>query len=399
MHIIFENNMENTITEFKDDRPAYIISGISHELAGLAIFSVLPIFVSALISEGGFTNSQGGYVASADIVGISISNLFAYFWINRVSWAKASRFLLSSLISLNLVCMFLTSFEQIVVVRLLCGLLEGSLFSLAIAMLARTSRPDRNFAFTFCTSLLTGALNIYLMSFLVNIFGIRGVFIDLILFSIVPLFLWRHVLPDTAMEGASDNVEPSDKVGASTLVLSIVLLANLIYFIGQGGLWSYVKEIVAQAGISESDIKSGLSISLIAGMIGAGLASWLDIKVGRVVPLAVAIIMAIGSVYLLDGEVTYVIFVIAACLYNFGSNLGHPYLFGYLASIDPKRKFVVISGAMQTGGMGLGPAIAAYFIVGENLDPVLSLSYFAFIGALVLFVPIMLLIRGQNLRE
>lgn len=53
--------------DFRNDRPSYIASGIAsgiaHELSGLAIFSTLPIFVAALITEMGLTTSQGAYVA------------------------------------------------------------------------------------------------------------------------------------------------------------------------------------------------------------------------------------------------------------------------------------------------------------------------------------------------
>ena len=385
-------------TEFRDDRGIYIISGISHELSGLVIFSILPIFVAALITEMGLTTSQGGYVASADIIGISISSLGAFFWINRVSWRKISYFLLCSLITMNIICCFLTDFEQIFIARLICGLIEGALFSLAIAMLSRTTHPDRNFAFTFGTSLLTGAINIYLMSYLIQVFGVKGVFFDLILFCCLPLIFWHKAVPDKAMEETSDATKPSQKSTVAPYIIWLILLANLIYFIGQGGLWSYVKQIAAQAELTDEMIKSGLSISLLAGMLGAGFASWLDVKVGRVIPLAVALLLAIFSVYLLSQDITAMSFAVAACFYNFGSNIGHPYLFGYLSSIDPGRKYVVASGAMQTGGMGLGPAIAAYFIIGDDLGPVLTVAYMAFIGALILFVPIMLLIKGSRSR-
>ena len=381
--------------DFKNDRPGYIASGIAHELSGLAIFSILPIFVAALITEMGLTTSQGGYVASADIIGISLSSLAAFFWINRVPWKTMSRFLLIGLITANIVCCFLTGFEQIFVARLICGLMEGSLFALAIAMLSRTSRPDRNFALTFCASLLTGAVNIFLMSYLIQIFGIKGVFFDLILFCSLPLLFWRSALPTRPM-ARGDAAPAEDKSAAPKVVVMLILLANLIYFCGQGGLWSYVKQMASLADLDEEAIKSGLSISLLAGMAGAGFAAWLDVRVGRALPLAVALLLAIASVYVLSTDMSAASFTLAVCLYNFGSNIGHPYLFGYLASIDPAGKFVVASGAMQTGGMGLGPAIVAYFIIGDDLGPVLTVAYVAFIGALVLFMPIMLLIRGKS---
>ena len=178
----------------------------------------------------------------------------------------------------------------------------------------------------------------------------------------------------------------------------IALIANLIYFVGQGGVWAYLERIGIADGLAIKQVATGLSVSLILGVMGALTASFLNVRWGRILPLAFAIIAAILSVILLQWKITFLTFMLAVGIWNFANNFGHPYLLGYMAAIDKSGRYVVISGAMQTGGMGLGPAIAALLITGADYDNVLWFGLVCFILTLLLFMPIMILVRGVDKR-
>jgi MFS family permease len=69
---------------------------------------------------------------------------------------------------------------------------------------------------------------------------------------------------------------------------------------------------------------------------------------------------------------------------------------GYLAEIDHKGRYVVASGAMQTGGMALGPAIAGTFVAGADVSNSLWVGVVCFTLAILLFLPIMFMVRQHS---
>jgi len=87
---------------------------------------------------------------------------------------------------------------------------------------------------------------------------------------------------------------------------------------------------------------------------------------------------------------------VAAFLFNFANNYGHPCLLGYLAEMDRKGRYVVASGAMQTGGMALGPAIAGSFVVSGDVSNSLWVGCVCFALSSILFLPIMILVRRHD---
>ena len=56
-----------------------ITAAILYGVVAISIFPIMPIFVGALVDHLDFTSSQSGYVTSADIIGIAVGNLLAYF--------------------------------------------------------------------------------------------------------------------------------------------------------------------------------------------------------------------------------------------------------------------------------------------------------------------------------
>lgn len=377
-----------------------ITTAVLYGVAAISIFPIMPVFVGALIDHLDFTASQAGFVTSADIIGIAIGNLLAFFWVNHTNWRKVAVLSVLILFLGNIVCIITVHFLPILLLRFLVGLAEGTALALTYAILGASGNPDRNYGFFLVGSLGSGALNVYLLSVLVSTHGPGIIFVDLAIISLIPACAIRFV-PARGYQQAM-NVRVADKeIKPAILLLPVIiaLLANLIYFIGQGGVWAYLERIGIADGLSVQQVASGLSTSLLMGVIGALAASLINVRWGRVVPLGLAIAAAILSVVLLQWQITVITFFIAVCVWNFANNFGHPYLLGYLAAIDKSGRYVVVSAAMQTGGMGLGPALVALLITGANYGGVLWFGLVCFTLALLLFMPVMILFKGVDNQE
>lgn len=362
--------------------------------SAIMLFSIVPLMVGAMVDQLGFETGSTGYVISAEIAGISLANVAGFFWVNRLPWRRTVRTLLCLLIVANLISAMITGYQNLIIARALCGLVEGSVLALSFAMLARTEKPDRSFGLYFGVSLMLGAINFRIGGWLLDLFGMPGLFVDLAAVCLIPLVLSKYIPNESGAAFVRDHSEAIR--GTLFALILVILLANLVYFIGQSGVWSYLERLGLQKGLTSDVVEWGLSASLLAGVAGALSASWQDNRFGRVQPLATALLMALASVAILARDQTVASFYIAVILFNFANNYGHPYLLGYLAEIDSKGRYVVASGAMQTGGMALGPAVAGYFIVGTDVTNSLWVGTIAFTAAIVLFMPIMILIRGHS---
>ena len=382
-------------TTYLLDSLATLTAAVVFGIAGVAIFAILPLLVGALVDHLALSPQQSGFVASADVVGMAAGNLVAFFWIRRVRWKRMAWLAVSVLVGVNLICTAVTNFAAIVSLRFIAGLAEGTCLALTYAMLGGSRHPDRNYGIFLVVVLTFGAANVFLLSKLASLFGVAVYFADLACIGVLAALFVRFVPDGVAVADA--NAPRSRRLDKQSVLVGpaiVALTANLVYFIGQGGVWAYLERIGTANGLAAEDIATSLSLSLIAAVAGAMVATIVNIRLGRVLPLAAAIILAMLSVMILMWNVTFGSFLLAACIWNFVNNYGHPYLLGYMAAIDRTGKYVVASGGMQTGGMGVGPAIAALFIVGEDYTNVLWLGMICFGLTLLLFMPIMILARG-----
>lgn len=373
---------------------AYVAAAIFQGKSAIMLFSIIPLFLGALVDQLGFEASASGYIISAEILGLAVANGLGFFWVNRLPWRMTSRALLVSLILVNMSCTQVTGYQELMATRMLCGVLEGSILALTYSMLARTGRPDRSFGFLFGVGLTLGAINFLFAGFLLDRFGMTGLFLNLALICVIPLTLSRYIpqSPGSALAQASQG----EIRGLLLIIILVILLANLVYFVGQSGVWSYLERLGVQRALSRDAIKYGLSLSLAAGVVGALAAAWQDNRLGRVFPLTVALLMALGSIALLFTNLDLMSFYVAAFLFSFANNYGHPCLLGYLAEIDRNGRYVVASGAMQTGGMAIGPAIAGAFVVSGDVTNSLWVGCVCFAISMILFLPIMILVRRRD---
>jgi MFS transporter, DHA1 family, inner membrane transport protein len=143
------------------------------------------------------------------------------------------------------------------------------------------------------------------------------------------------------------------------------LLGIFLYFTAQGGVWAYLERMGVLGHLSSMEVATALAVSSIAGMAGAGFASWIALRFGRVVPLGIATACTVLSLFALIGESTFAVFVAMCGLFNFAWNAAVPYQMGILSEIDSSRRTVALASAVLFAGLSAGP-IAAAAVVGNG---------------------------------
>jgi len=381
-----------------------IVASILFAKAAVATFSIAPFLIGGYIDYLGLSVSQASQVLSVEIFALALANASAFFWVDRVACRVWAKYLLMLLIALNISCIYAPGFEALVLQRASVGVVEGMLLALGFGLLGRTRRPNRNFGFYFAISLSVGAINVQILPLFLESFGVTGLFVNLSIYAIIALMGSGWAQQASIRETnaiAVGSFESSQTVKPSTINFPLVgllffLLANYVYFIGQGGVWSFLERLGFQQDLDLTGIANALSLSLMAGVAGGFTASWLDLKLGRVVPLLAAISFAILAIYILWAVPGIFAFTVAASLFNYGNNLGHPYILGFAASIDKSARLTVLSGALHTGGQATGPLIAGLLVNSPDFSAVLWLGLAAFLATMLLLATVALLARNLD---
>jgi predicted MFS family arabinose efflux permease len=374
-----------------------ILAAILLAKAAIATFSIAPFLLGSYVDYVGLSTRQASQILSVEIFSIAIANVCAaLFWIHKVRCRTWAIRLLLLLLVLNIVCIYAGSFSTLLALRSAVGFTEGSLLGIGFGLLSASRRPDRSFGLMFAVSLTVGAANVRILPLYLETAGATGLFINLALYAVAALLCsqWitrdRIVDTDPASETRSKPAPLAGKTAFPAIALIFLLIANYVYFIGQGGVWSFLERWGLQQGLDLSGIATALSLSLIGGVCGGLTAAWLDIRIGRLVPLSSAIILAIGSILLFRYTNSFLYFVVAAFIFNFVNNFGHPYILGLASSIDKSSRLTVLSGALHTGGQATGPFIIGMLVTDTDFVNALWLGVGVFALTWVILVPVML---------
>ncbi len=365
-------------------------------IAGIAIFPIVPLLVGAMVDHLELTPQQSGFVASADIIGMAIGSFIAATWIHKFDLRYSAKIALSTIVLTNLLCTMTTGFQELLGLRLLAGVAEGTCLALTYAILGASSKADRNYGFFIAAAMIYGAVNVYIASALTQKFGAFVYFLDLTIIAMIAGIcvnsLPRSIL---AQVNETDTLGSNSQGLASPLNLGIfsLLTLNLVYFTGQGSLWAYLERIGVAHSITLEKISATLSLSLIAAVIGALIATAASSHISRAAAFGSSALVALFCVLFLIWNITDLTFLLAVCIWNFAINFSHPFLLGYMSSIDKSGRCVVVSAALQTSGMGIGPALASIVISGPMYFNVLLLGLGCFLLTVILFLPIILFHR------
>jgi predicted MFS family arabinose efflux permease len=380
-----------------------IVSSILLSKAAIATFSIAPFLMGGYIDHLGLSVVQASRVLSVEIFAIACSNAAAYVWLRRVNYRAVARRLLLLIVVMNVSCILSDSYGILLAQRAIIGALEGALFALGFGILGTTSRPERNFGLYFAVSLSVGALNVRVLPLFMEAAGVTGLFVNLCLYAFIAL-VGTFWLPRTAVCAPEDTGigreaaqtallsrnARAPRTAAFTLSswpLALLLAANYLYFVGQGGVWSFLERLGRQFHLSLTDITGAISLSLLAGVAGGLTATWLDIKLGRALPLLTAIVMTVVALPVIGSFQTTIGFTAGACLYNFGNNLGHPYILGLAAKLDPTGRLTVLSGALHTGGQATGPFVIGLLVAPPDFRSALWVGFVLFCASTLLIAP------------
>jgi len=335
--------------------------------AGIFYINIMPAIVDGLKEGLAFTNKQAGLVASANTYGAAIGALLVVFLVKHIDWRKAAYALLIALISLDLMCMFLTNANTMIAVRSLYGLCGGALVGIGFSVMSRTSEVSRTFGYLLTIQFGLGGVGIIYLPELVPVYGTKALFLSLASFGLVTLimvpFLSAYPAPDQAdrkMTGLIPSVSAM-----------LALIATFLFQAANMAIYAYSIGIGKFAGLEPSFVSTSLGIGAWIAIGGSVLVILMSTRFGRLKPVSVAILITAVATWALHysdlnpnswfSSVFWLANVVIAITWAFTIS----YLLSMCAEFDRTGQMAALGGFASKMGLASGPFVAAY-VVGEN---------------------------------
>ncbi len=358
-----------------------IIAIVYLAVVGPCVFILQPGFVQGLVENLGLTEQQAGFIASAEMFGLATTTVLLSFISSKITWRKFVAICIVVCVLGNLASLGQTDFNTLAGIRYVTGLGSGGIISLTFTMMGLTERSDRNFGYIIVWVLTYGAFGLLLMPMAYTTVGMNGLLVFFAAFCAVGLTCVRH-LPDSG-----EHVSTGENTRTFSLPIKGSMLAAILsYNIAIGIVWAYLFLVGLEAGMAEQAVANALTVSQFLGIAGAFLAVLFEVRLGRLLPLAIGVIGGAASVLYLVGDIGAAEFWIGVCGFNFLWNLSMPYLLATLADFDIRGRMVVHGVSMQFIGYAVGPAIAAQ-LLGFGYGVINTTAAILFVAAALLLLP------------
>jgi len=372
------------MTETHDIGPATKALTIGIGIAAASPVILLPIVVGAMIDTLGISAREAGLVAAAEMLGAGVATLALSLRVH--SWNRRMIILcaLGLFILANLTAILAESWTALAAIRFVAGIGGATTAATVNAALAGTRNPDRSFGLFIMSALTLAVVGLPGLSFVTAVWGLSGAYVAFAILGAIALLAAPRFPLFNGVRAAIGHKSGQVARGRA----AVALLAILIYFIGQGAVWTYLERIGVYAGIDATRVGGALGIAHIAGVIGAALAAWFGKRFGRARPMIAGFLVSFASVYLLGGSASYAAYLGAAGFFAFAWYFTLSYFFGLKSALDPSGRIIVLAVTMQAAGLAIGPAVAGMLVIGSDYTWVVLLGMLSYGVSLVLITPV-----------
>jgi predicted MFS family arabinose efflux permease len=376
--------------------PRSLIAMGAFSMAGNTPLVVQPMVVGAMVDLLGLTERQAGVVASVELAGLTLGILAMLPVMSSAPRTALALFAVAAITGANLLTCFVSSFTWLLPTRFLSGIGAAAAFCLYLNMASSDEQPEHVFAIVNAISITYSGILTLLAPYLLHAGGLPGLLLTLCLMTLLALLTIPWVIrygphsygPQSS--GPTHSSRPAPLSGFTSLPSRVMLLLAmmLLLYAGHGAIWAYQERIGVAAGLDEHAVGKWLGLSmLIWGVGGSLLARLMSMSIGRMWPQVISLGASCLAVLLLVYGSTPAAFAISCGLIAFSWFYGLPYQMGLLAARDPKGRAALAGVMMSTGGMALGPAIAALLLVGRAHWPIGVFAGICYLLALAIAIP------------
>lgn len=335
------------------DRTPIIIAAAATGTAAVLVFALLPVLSGALADEYQLDDVQTGLVATSYFSVYALIALTSSTWIRRFDWVRTARAGYAIMLTGLLVSLFAPSFAIASSGLAVVGAGAGLLFPISLTLVSDMTHTDRAYAIKLAVEQLVPAgLLLLLSSALFPDSGLATTLAALIAVVFLCFFMSAQ-LPPT---GNIEKHRSSESHGKLSLgIASLVALA--ISFAGFAGLWAFLERIAVDNAFEPGFTNTWLAVGLITSGLGPIAAAVLEDRLGRIFPMGLAIIIAMGTLVLLATSGSKGTYALVLTVLPLSYYFAITYMFGVVADADSNGKIAGLMSFALAVGAGGGPAI------------------------------------------
>ena len=383
-------------TIFDDWRSLTI--GIYMALAGYAVMVGLPVISTSWVNNLGFSEVQVGYVTSADLLGLAVGAIFAYFTVAKYDRRYLAIVAAVVAIAANLLCVYFQSYEITLPLRLTAGIGAGLYTGVAVATIGGHSRPAFAFGMELFAFAFSQAGELKFLPYL----SIEGMYLAFAATFVIGLMFisWLPRRPaDAPLDVEVDVAEPAgdhhvEHRHVPSYVPWLVLTAVVFTYINIGGYWAYIELATVGTDASPEWVANMLVYTSFFSLIGCLFAVLLSNRYGLSKPLLVTLIFQASIVLMLIFGITNYSVAFSMFAFNFCWIFVDIYQAAVISNVDRSGRYVSLLPAAQGLGNGLGPAMAATVLAwGIGYNGIFIMCASASITAMLVYLYMYLKLR------
>ena len=338
----------------------FIAAVLAAQVIGGLVTQMSPLIVGGVIIGLELTEQQAGFVAFAEFIVLSITAIAVAPVLPRLSYRSLCFSAAGVAVAAQVLSILLTDLYLIVAVRCIAGVGEGLVYAASLATVAsRSVNPDKLYGYVQVTWAILSTLLFTAGGYLTDMFAHRGIYGMIVGITIFLMVFLRWLPTEATASTASVN---KDNSTAPQWMGIITLVGIFIYMTASAAIYTFTVPLGERAGLSTSQIGYALTTGSAVGFTGAGLATWLNIRKGRVIPISVfSVAFSIIAIVLCVNThpVIYVVTLVLSVVFFYFSV---PYLFGLAAALDQQGRWAAAAGSAYLLGFAVGPAFAGTMI-------------------------------------
>jgi hypothetical protein len=319
-----------------------------------AIGAISPAVVYDFTERFHFLPRQASAFISAELGGMTVAIVLASMLVVRFD-----RHLLAGLAILiavigQLATLKAHSFDLVLIARMAVGFGGGIAYSVAIAAIAGTRQPDRNFGYAMASNTIAATVVLTLVAFFTFGIGTGRSIVALTLLLVVTALFLPWLPRRTAIvkaEQAGGSPARYSLAAALTGLVGMFLISNSF-----GAVWPSIAQIALQRGDAARTIATAFAVAGLGGIAGGFSAAGISGRLPRPVLIGIGALGFAAAVFALALRLPLTVIAPAAMfLFIFGI----PFYFGTMASLDPSGRLAVLTSAMLSGGIASGQLLTA----------------------------------------
>jgi len=349
-------------------------------------YVIMPLVLGAAAESRQIDDRQLGFIAGAFMLGMFFVTASGVFWIRRFKWRRTLRICALTAATCYTIPIFNADYLVLLAAMTVCGIACGAGYSITIACLGDTRMPERGFGMTWGMQNALGVIMSLTLPRITDASNALPVALALLATLTLIALLLIPSMPDRGVKGLGGRERKNTASQSKMLpVVAVGLMVIFLVFLAESSIWAYLERIALSNGLNREMAGTAIAASLFVATCSSFIAAAIGNRLGRMIPMTIAIVASIFSVFLFHNGSGTVMFFVAIMIYGAAWNFGAPYRMALVAEADVEGRYVPAITSVQTLGSAIGPTMAGLVVSQGSYQWVYLVAVAAWGVALALF--------------